>query len=128
MFWNLLIASFFIGSACAMHLEYLKVDSAEELLVGTLDIVDQDEDLPMPKEQLPGMCWACVWAMKKVKRHLADNANADMIKAELTKVCDSIGFLRGLCKGMINRYLDVLVEELSTTDNPKRICANIGVC
>ncbi|XP_026789995.1 antimicrobial peptide NK-lysin-like isoform X2 [Pangasianodon hypophthalmus] len=123
MFWNLLIASFFIGSACAMHLEYLKVDSAEEPLVGTLD-----EDLPMPEEQLPGVCWACEWAMKKVKRHLADNANADMIKAELTKVCDSIGFLRSLCKTMINRYLDILVEELSTTDNPRRICANIGVC
>ncbi|XP_026790004.1 antimicrobial peptide NK-lysin isoform X2 [Pangasianodon hypophthalmus] len=123
MFWNLLIASFFIGSACAMHLEYLKVDSGKEPLVGTLD-----EDLPMPEEQLPGVCWACEWAMKKVKKQLGDNAKADMIKAKLMKVCDSIGFLRSLCKKMITKYLGTLVEELSTTDDPKTICANIGVC
>nr|ABC17996.1 NK-lysin type 2 [Ictalurus punctatus] len=129
MFWNLLVASFFIGSACAMHMEYLRVDSAEELLDGTLDSADKDEDLPMSEIQLfPGACWACKWAMNNVKKHLGINPTVDMIKAQLAEVCNSIGFLRGLCKTIINKYLDTLVEELSTTDNPTTICVNIGIC
>ncbi|KAF4084115.1 hypothetical protein AMELA_G00125020 [Ameiurus melas] len=129
MFCNLLVAYFFIGSACAMHIEYLRVDSAEELLDGTLDSADQDENLLMSETQLlPGACWACQWAMKKVKKQLGNNPNVDMIKAQLTKVCNSIGFLRGICKKMINKFLDILVEELSTTDDPTTICVNIGIC
>ncbi|XP_034164192.1 antimicrobial peptide NK-lysin isoform X2 [Pangasianodon hypophthalmus] len=123
MFWNLLIASFFIGSACAMHLEYLKVDSAEELLVGTLD-----EDLPMPEEQLPGVCWICKWVMKKVKKHLGNRENAEQIKEKLKRGCDKIGFLKDQCKKIVDKNIDILVEELSTDDDPKTICANIGVC
>ncbi|NP_001187137.1 NK-lysin type 1 precursor [Ictalurus punctatus] len=129
MFWNLLVASFFIGSACAMHMEYLRVDSAEELLDGSLDSTDEDEDLAMSETQLlPGACWACQWAMKKVKKQLGNNPTVDIIKAQLKKVCNSIGFLRGLCKKMINKYLDTLVEELSTTDDPTTICGNLGIC
>ncbi|KAF4084117.1 hypothetical protein AMELA_G00125060 [Ameiurus melas] len=129
MFWNLLVASFFIGSACAMHIEYLKVDSAEELLDGTLDSADQDEDLPMSKIQVfPGSCWACKWAMNNVKSHLGNNPTVGLIKAQLAEVCNSIGFLRGICKSIISKYLDTLVEELSTTDDSRTICVHIGIC
>ncbi|XP_053093650.1 antimicrobial peptide NK-lysin-like [Pangasianodon hypophthalmus] len=128
MFWNLLIASFFIGSACAMHLEYLKVDSAEELLVGTLDSVDQDEDLPMPEEQLPGVCWICKWVMKKVKKHLGNRENAEQIKEKLKRGCDKIGLLKDRCKKIVDKNIDILVEELSTDDDPKTMCANAGIC
>ncbi|KAM9466814.1 antimicrobial peptide NK-lysin-like [Clarias gariepinus] len=128
MFWNLLVASFVIGSACAIHLEYLKVDSDEELLDGSLDSVDLKKDLQIPEEQLPGACWACKWAMGKLKRQLGNNSNQDTIRQAVASVCDAIGFLRFLCRKIINKYMDVLVEELSTTDNPARICANVGIC
>ncbi|XP_060789076.1 antimicrobial peptide NK-lysin-like [Neoarius graeffei] len=127
MLWKLLVASFFLGSACAMHLEYLKVDSAGELAF-TLDSTDQDEDLLMPEEQLPGVCWACKWVMRKLKKQLGNKADVATTKEKLTQVCDSIGFLRSLCKKMIRKYLDVLVEELSTSDGPETACVNIGVC
>lgn len=29
----------------------------------------------MPEDQLPGLCWACEWAMKKLKKQLGNNAN-----------------------------------------------------
>ncbi|GAA6109459.1 uncharacterized protein LOC125146025 isoform X2 [Tachysurus ichikawai] len=128
MLWNLLIASFFIGTACAVHLEYLKIDSAEEPLDGILDPVNQDEDLPMSEVQLPGVCWACKWAMQKVKKSVSSKSSVETIKGQLAIVCDSIGFLRFICKALINKYMDTLVEELSTTDDPKTICVNIGIC
>ncbi|XP_060735143.1 antimicrobial peptide NK-lysin-like isoform X2 [Tachysurus vachellii] len=123
MLWNLLIASVFIGTACAVHLEYLKIDSAEEPLDGSLD-----EDLPMSEVQLPGACWVCKWAMQNVKKHVSSKSTVETIKGQLATVCDGIGFLRFICKALINKYMDTLAEELSTTDNPKTICVNIGIC
>jgi len=46
----------------------------------------------------------------------------------LSHVCDEIGFLKYLCRTFVGRYINTLVEELSTTDNARTICVNIGVC
>ncbi|KAL7862092.1 hypothetical protein SRHO_G00135330 [Serrasalmus rhombeus] len=127
MLRNILLAFLFIGTACAMHLEYLKVDSDEEQ-VDTSLAVGQAEDMPIPEAMLPGQCWACKWAVKKVKKHLGDKAKAEEIKQKLLRVCDGIGFLKDLCKKMINKSLGVLIEELSTSDDPATVCANIGAC
>ncbi|XP_072546492.1 antimicrobial peptide NK-lysin-like [Salminus brasiliensis] len=124
MLKNVLFTFLLIGTACAMHLEYLKID--EEHLE-SLDVTES-EDLQMPGAELPGKCWACKWAMKKLKRSLGSDAGTEAVKASLYKVCDGIGFLKSMCKRMINQYFDVLVEELSTTDNPATICSNIGLC
>ncbi len=52
----------------------------------------------------------------------------DDIKKMLGGVCDEIGFLKSLCRLFVNKYTDTLVEELSTTDDARTICVNIGVC
>uniref|UniRef100_A0AAR2LDB9 Saposin B-type domain-containing protein n=1 Tax=Pygocentrus nattereri TaxID=42514 RepID=A0AAR2LDB9_PYGNA len=127
MLRNILITFLLIDSGCAMHLEYLKVESDEEPLHESL-AADQAEDLPMPGAAFPGVCWACKWAMGKLKQSLRSDATVGMIKEKLRDVCNGIGFLKYICKGIVNRYLDVLTEELSTTDSPRTICANIGVC
>ncbi|XP_053365385.1 antimicrobial peptide NK-lysin-like isoform X2 [Clarias gariepinus] len=122
MLRNILLASFLIGSACAMHLEYLKVDS-DELLDGNLS-----EDLPMTKEQIPVVCWACKWVMKKVKKHLGNHEKAESIRAKLKNVCDKIGLAKTACKKMIDKNMDILVDELSSGDDPATICVNAGLC
>ncbi|XP_072546493.1 antimicrobial peptide NK-lysin-like [Salminus brasiliensis] len=126
MLKNVLFTFLLIGTACAMHLEYLKIDPDEEH-VKSLDVTES-EDLQMPGAELPGLCWACKWAMDKLKRSLGSDAGTEAIKTGLHQVCDGIGFLRFLCKNMINQFFDVLVEELSTTDNAETICSNIGLC
>uniref|UniRef100_A0AAR2LWM9 Saposin B-type domain-containing protein n=1 Tax=Pygocentrus nattereri TaxID=42514 RepID=A0AAR2LWM9_PYGNA len=127
MLRNILITFLLIDSGCAMHLEYLKVESDEEPLHESL-AADQAEDMPMPGAVFPGKCWACKWAMGKLKQSLSSDASVGMIKEKLRGVCNSIGFLKSICRGIVNRYLDVLTEELSTTDDPATICANIGIC
>uniref|UniRef100_A0A8C1KC21 Saposin B-type domain-containing protein n=1 Tax=Cyprinus carpio TaxID=7962 RepID=A0A8C1KC21_CYPCA len=79
-------------------------------------------------EQQPGMCWTCKWAMKKLKKQISNGATPDDIKKKLGMVCDEIGFLKSLCRKLVNEYKDTLVEELSTTDDARTICVNIGVC
>uniref|UniRef100_A0A8C9QSQ2 Saposin B-type domain-containing protein n=1 Tax=Scleropages formosus TaxID=113540 RepID=A0A8C9QSQ2_SCLFO len=80
--------------------------------------------------QLPGICWACKWIVNKVKESLPrDNSETqNEIKNKLLLVCDNIGFLRFLCKAFLSKSLDVLVEELSTTDSANTICINVQAC
>ncbi|XP_062863809.1 antimicrobial peptide NK-lysin-like [Trichomycterus rosablanca] len=128
MLRNLLFASILIGTACAIHLQYLNIDSAEEDFDESLSAVSEAEDLPMPNAQLPGVCWACEWSMKKIRKQLNNNAKMDMIRSKLKNVCNKIGFMKDKCTKMIMKYMDILIEELSTPDDPKTICINIGVC
>lgn len=42
-----------------------------------LDTIDEaEDDLMMPSAQLPGVCWACKWAMNKIKKKLQNDASA----------------------------------------------------
>ncbi len=52
----------------------------------------------------------------------------DDIKKMLGMVCDEIGFLKYLCRMLVNKYMGTLIEELSTTDDARTICVNLGVC
>uniref|UniRef100_A0A4W4H7C5 Saposin B-type domain-containing protein n=1 Tax=Electrophorus electricus TaxID=8005 RepID=A0A4W4H7C5_ELEEL len=117
------VFTFLCSSAWAMHLEYLK-----DILVSSRGSLDQT-DLLTPEVKLPGACWACKWIIKTLKRQLGTETNMDNIKIGLNQVfCDQIGFLKFLCKPLVSKYMDVLTEELSTTDNPAIACANIGIC
>nr|XP_055028869.1 uncharacterized protein LOC129417986 isoform X1 [Misgurnus anguillicaudatus] len=86
------------------------------------------EFLAKTSHGFPGMCWACKWAMGKIKKHISVTTNKEAIKAMLGNVCNEIGFLKFLCRGLVSRYMGTLIEELSTTDNPATICSHIGVC
>uniref|UniRef100_A0A8B9RAX2 Prosaposin-like n=1 Tax=Astyanax mexicanus TaxID=7994 RepID=A0A8B9RAX2_ASTMX len=116
----ILLTFLLIGTVCAMHLELLRVDDDEEHLNESLDLLE-------PEVEFPGMCWACKWAMGRLKRSLGTNTSKEAVKAMLGTVCDGIGFLKFLCNRMVKKYFDVLVEELSTVDNPSIICSHIGV-
>ncbi|XP_072545524.1 antimicrobial peptide NK-lysin-like isoform X2 [Salminus brasiliensis] len=133
---SILLAFLLIGTVCAMHLEYLKADSDEETLDDFVQAVVQAvaqadvlaEEQKMNERKLPGPCWACKWAMNKLKTHLGQNEKAEAIKKKLLKVCDGIGLLKNICQKIIHKFIDTLTEELSTSDDPKTICINIGIC
>uniref|UniRef100_A0A8C6S8X9 Saposin B-type domain-containing protein n=1 Tax=Neogobius melanostomus TaxID=47308 RepID=A0A8C6S8X9_9GOBI len=63
--------------------------------------------------QLPGLCWTCKWVMNKT------------LTSKLLSVCDKIGFLKSRCQKFVKAKLQVLVEELSTTDDVHTICVNV---
>ncbi|KAK2843440.1 hypothetical protein Q7C36_011655 [Tachysurus vachellii] len=127
------LASLLIGSACALHLEYLKMDSTE-VTDGTLvsatshGSVDQDEDLLDLEALIPGTCWLCKKIVTKVKKHLGSHEKVEKIKEKLRRGCDNLGEVAKLCKKLVNRHIDILVKELSTDDNPKTVCAKAGIC
>ncbi|XP_005801335.2 antimicrobial peptide NK-lysin-like [Xiphophorus maculatus] len=97
----------------------------------SLKIRIDDDELGEPDvdvQGLPGMCWGCKWALNKLKKKLGSNSTAEAIKAKLRSVCDGIGLLKSQCRKFVDANLAVLIEELTTTDDVRTICVNVGVC
>uniref|UniRef100_A0A8C1UGS1 Saposin B-type domain-containing protein n=1 Tax=Cyprinus carpio TaxID=7962 RepID=A0A8C1UGS1_CYPCA len=120
MLQSIFLISLLISSVCALHWKMQKEESTgNELEEGSVE---------MPSEQLPGLCWACKWAMGKLKSEINKGSTKDDIKNMLGTVCDGIGFLKYLCRMLVNKYMGTLIEELSTTDDARTICVHVGIC
>ncbi|XP_051246575.1 NK-lysin tandem duplicate 4 isoform X1 [Dicentrarchus labrax] len=87
-----------------------------------------DVQISVEAGKLPGLCWACKWALKKVKKVMGPNATAENMTPKLLAVCDQIGLLKSLCRKFVKKHLGELIEELTTTDDVKTICVNTGAC
>ncbi|XP_035466474.1 uncharacterized protein LOC118286256 [Scophthalmus maximus] len=96
-----------------------------------INIDDQEQvDVAISVEagKLPGKCWACKWALNKVKKVMGPNVTSEGVKSKLNIVCNEIGLLKSLCRKFVNSHIWELVEELSTTDDVRTICVNTGAC
>ncbi|XP_040056455.2 antimicrobial peptide NK-lysin [Gasterosteus aculeatus] len=78
--------------------------------------------------KLPGLCWACEWALKKVKKAIGRNATAESVTTKLKSICRELGLLKPLCKRFVTKHLGELIEEFTTTDDVRTICVNTGAC
>ncbi|XP_076733678.1 antimicrobial peptide NK-lysin-like [Maylandia zebra] len=92
------------------------------------DEEDVDVGISMGASGLPGKCWACKWILNKVKKLAGPNATAESLKSKLLSVCDGIGLLKSLCRKFVKVHLGELIEELTTTDDVRTICVNMGAC
>ncbi|XP_073726061.1 saposin-C isoform X8 [Misgurnus anguillicaudatus] len=117
----IILITLLVSSACALQWEFYR----EEMIANE---ESSGEIIVKMNQGLPGVCWTCKWTLKKVKNKISNNTTADEIKNQLTSVCDQIGFLKRACQDFVKKYASVLVEELSTSDDPATICKNIGVC
>ncbi|XP_030574489.1 antimicrobial peptide NK-lysin-like [Archocentrus centrarchus] len=99
----------------------------------TLEVsIDDEEDLDvevsMDASGLPGKCWACKWILNKVKKLAGPNATAESLSSKLSSICDEIGLLKSVCRKFVKVHLGELIEELTTTDDVRTICVNMGAC
>ncbi|TWW72021.1 antimicrobial peptide NK-lysin-like [Takifugu flavidus] len=101
---------------------------ARNLKVSTDDDDEDQGELAIEAGRLPGVCWACKWALKKVKRIIGNSSNSEAIKAKLTSICDQMGLLKSLCRKFVTNHLGVLIEELTTSDDVRTICVNVRAC
>ncbi|XP_037342601.2 antimicrobial peptide NK-lysin-like [Pungitius pungitius] len=112
-----------ILATCSVWTVYgrsLEVDFDDQKLV--------EVEISVNQGKLPGVCWACKWALNKVKKIIGRNATAESLTTKLKSVCKEIGFLKSLCKIFVKKHLAELVEELTTTDDVRTICVNTGAC
>ncbi|KAM4542834.1 NK-lysin tandem duplicate 4 [Odontesthes bonariensis] len=92
--------------------------------------IDEDKDVEISVEarKLPGICWACKWALNKVKKIAGRNPTKETLKSKLLNICNSIGLLKSVCRKFVNKNLSELIEELTTTDDVRTICVNVKAC
>ncbi|KAM8916058.1 NK-lysin tandem duplicate 4 [Spinachia spinachia] len=96
-----------------------------------VNIDDQKQvelEISVIQGKLPGVCWACKWALNKVKKIIGRNATAENLTTKLKGVCKKIGLLKSLCNSFVKTHLAELIEELTTTDDVRTICVNTGAC
>ncbi|KAK7905042.1 hypothetical protein WMY93_017649 [Mugilogobius chulae] len=86
------------------------------------DHQEQDEVKVSAEAKLPGVCWACKWALNQIKKTAGNNATVAVIKSKLLSVCNKIGFLKSVCQKFVKAHLGELIEELSTIDDVRTIC------
>lgn len=96
--------------------------------VNTDDQEEVDVEISVKARKLPGLCWACKWALNKVKKVIGPNVTAEKVKSKLLPVCNEIGLLKSLCQKFVKKHLAELIEELTTSDDVRTICVNTGAC
>ncbi|XP_076013667.1 antimicrobial peptide NK-lysin-like [Genypterus blacodes] len=92
------------------------------------DQEDMNDEISLEASKLPGLCWACKWALNKVKKELSDNSTVEQVSSKLKGVCNQIGLLKSKCRSFVQKRLEELVEELTTTDDVRTICVNMKAC
>uniref|UniRef100_A0A3B5L565 Saposin B-type domain-containing protein n=1 Tax=Xiphophorus couchianus TaxID=32473 RepID=A0A3B5L565_9TELE len=90
-----------------------------KIRIDDVELGEPDVDV----QGLPGMCWGCKWALNKLKKKTWIK-----LHSKLRSVCDGIGLLKSQCRKFVDANLAVLIEELTTTDDVRTICVNVGVC
>ncbi|XP_028251679.1 antimicrobial peptide NK-lysin [Parambassis ranga] len=116
----LLLCTLAACSVWAVHGRTIEVNIADEEQV--------DIDVSVEASKVPGLCWACKWALNKVKTLVGKNCTAEKLKAKLNAVCEEIGLLKAACRKFVKSHLGELIEELTTTDDVRTICVNLKAC
>ncbi|KAM9433501.1 antimicrobial peptide NK-lysin-like [Salvelinus alpinus] len=117
----LLALSLLACSVWKIHGQCQEVDPDDQ------EVVEKQLEKRM-EQQLKGTCWVCKWALNKVKKSISASSSQEELKQKLLSVCDNVGFLKSMCKGLVKKHLWVLIEELSTSDDVRTICVNIKAC
>ncbi|XP_048126827.1 antimicrobial peptide NK-lysin-like [Alosa alosa] len=78
--------------------------------------------------QLRGLCGACKWIVKKVRKALPEDADQVEIREQLETVCNKIGLLKSICKKFVKKYMAKLVAEISSADDAKTACVHLKAC
>nr|XP_020446728.1 antimicrobial peptide NK-lysin-like isoform X2 [Monopterus albus] len=87
-----------------------------------------DVEISVEAGKRPGLCWACKWALNKVKAVIGPNTTTENITTKLKSICDQIGLLKSMCRKFVTKHLQELIEELTTTDDVRTICVNTRAC
>ncbi|KAK5857493.1 hypothetical protein PBY51_010735 [Eleginops maclovinus] len=96
-----------------------------------VNIEDQEQvemEIFVEAGKLPGLCWACKWALNKAKKEFGRNRTREKVTSKLMNICNQIGLLKSLCRKFVKSNISVLIEELTTTDDVRTICVNTKAC
>ncbi|KAL0969561.1 hypothetical protein UPYG_G00229120 [Umbra pygmaea] len=80
------------------------------------------------KDALPGMCGVCKKIIQTLEKKVANNEAKDKIAAKLNAFCDSMKFLKGTCRKLVNKYKDKVIDAISKHLNATVVCRKWKLC
>ncbi|XP_023850634.1 uncharacterized protein [Salvelinus sp. IW2-2015] len=91
-------------------------------------LMERDDNHAEIKAVLPGTCSECKDIINKVKAKLNGDNDRDKIAAKLDSVCRSLGKLKGICKGLVNKYKEQLIDALVSDVDARVACKKMKLC
>ncbi|KAN0032187.1 hypothetical protein ACTFIV_006064 [Dictyostelium citrinum] len=73
-------------------------------------------------------CDICQAFVSKLESYLSTNKSEEEIMEELENACDYMKGFEQQCKQMVQDYVPELIEIMSTTEDPDKVCSQISLC
>ncbi|NXW57369.1 NKL protein, partial [Eurystomus gularis] len=74
-------------------------------------------------------CSLCTKILKKIKAMAGEDPDEAAVDTALGKACQVLGKRVGrICKQLVKKYRDKIVEALQNGDQPREACVAIGFC
>ncbi|XP_074837909.1 antimicrobial peptide NK-lysin-like isoform X3 [Carettochelys insculpta] len=85
---------------------------------------EEDEARPPGKK-----CRFCTKMMEQLKAMIGDDPDEESINNALRSVCKAMGRVMGrMCKALVKKYKDQLLEALQNNEDATEFCTNIRMC
>ncbi|XP_055720035.1 antimicrobial peptide NK-lysin-like isoform X1 [Salvelinus fontinalis] len=91
-------------------------------------LMDRDDNHAEIKAIFTGTCFTCKRIINKVKAKLHGDKNRDNIAAKLDSICRSLGKLKGVCKKLVKKYKEQLIDALVSDVNARVACKKLKLC
>ncbi|EAL67631.1 hypothetical protein DDB_G0279713 [Dictyostelium discoideum AX4] len=73
-------------------------------------------------------CEICQVFVSKLESYISTNKSQEEIMEELDNACDYMKSFEQQCKQMVQDYVPELIEIMSTTEDPNKVCSQISLC
>ncbi|XP_045302677.1 antimicrobial peptide NK-lysin-like [Leopardus geoffroyi] len=79
-------------------------------------------------DQLAIRCNICKLTIQALRKALGHDITQEAIKHAASLVCKKTFPLQGICKDMINKFLDKITKGIMNGKSPKEICVKLRMC
>ncbi|KAM5318247.1 granulysin [Glossophaga mutica] len=100
----------------------------EQLCQGLAQEDPQGKLLTTRKEQGLISCCLCQKIIKHLQKIVGDQPNEDTIAQAISRVCDKVKFLRGLCQKTMRKFFGRISQDVIAGKTPHAVCVDIFMC
>ncbi|XP_054433602.1 granulysin [Pteronotus mesoamericanus] len=132
----LLLASVLLGSSDlafssltpeCYDLETANPCDGEQLHQG-LALEDPQGKLLTTREEQGITCWLCKKIIKRLRRIVGEQPNEDTVAQAVSRVCDKLKLLKGVCRRTMNKFLGRIAQDVTAGKTPHDVCVDILIC
>ncbi|KAJ7989208.1 hypothetical protein DPEC_G00317120 [Dallia pectoralis] len=98
---------------------------------GRLMKVEEDSDEvvssyidPINDVGIPGVCFVCKKIITMTKKKLNGDNVKEHVANKLNSICDAMKFIKTLCRTLVNKYKDKLIDAIANKIDAESVCSD----